>query len=207
MAPLSRAKDPVRFAHLRCAMSGDRELVKKLLSGDEAAFDRFVGDYYPRLYRFAFRRLKGNTSLALDVVQSTFQKVIPRLGSWRAEASLFSWMCGFCRFEIAAVWRGDKETVPEDDPAVRAALDSLTALEDSPEREYQRKELGRVVRVALDHLPRHYADALEWKYIGELSVKEIAERLRTTPKAAESLLTRARQAFRDAFAELEGGTA
>jgi RNA polymerase sigma-70 factor, ECF subfamily len=187
-------------------MREDRKLVKQLLSGDEAAFDRFVGDYYPRLYRFAFRRLRGNTDLALDVVQSTFQKVIPRLGSWRAEAALFSWMCGFCRFEIAAVWKGHGEIVPEDDPAVRAALDSLPALEDSPEREYERRELGRAVRIALDHLPRRYADALEWKYMGGHSVNEIAERLRTTPKAAESLLTRARQAFRDAFAELVART-
>ena len=143
---------------------------------------------------------------ALDVVQSTFQKVVPKLGSWRGEASLFSWMCGFCRFEIAAVWRGEGPEIADDDPAVRAVLDSLPALEETPEREYERKELGRVVRIALDHLPRHYVSALEWKYLGGLSVHEIAGRLAMTPKAAESLLTRARQAFRDAFTELAGRT-
>ena len=40
---------------------------------------------------------------------------------------------------------------------------------------------------------------LEWKYIDSLSVNEIASRLGTTTKAAESLLTRARNAFREAF--------
>ena len=42
-----------------------------------------------------------------------------------------------------------------------------------------------------------YGDALEWKYVQGLSVKEIAARLNLGAKAAESLMTRARQAFRD----------
>jgi DNA-directed RNA polymerase specialized sigma24 family protein len=60
--------------------------------------------------------------------------------------------------------------------------------------------------VALDHLSPHYGEegqALEWKYLDGLSVKEIAARLRLAPKAAESLLTRARRAFRDGFSTSE----
>lgn len=185
-------------------MDAEADLVKRLLSGDGAAFDPFVADYYPRLYRFAYRRVAGNRDLALDIVQATFEKVIPRLSSWRGEAPLFSWMCGFCRFQIAAVRKEQQRELPEDEPNVRAALDSLTAL-DSPEHDLQRKELGRVVRMVLDHLPRHYDKVLEWKYIAGLSVNEIAQRLSVTSKAAESLLSRAREAFRDAFTELAGG--
>jgi RNA polymerase sigma-70 factor (ECF subfamily) len=185
-------------------MNGDSELVKRLLAGDEAAFDRFIGDYYPRLYRFAYRRVGGNRDVALDMVQSTFEKAIPRLASWRGEAPLFSWMCGFCRFEIGRVWKERERELPEDAPDVRAVLDSLVALDASPEREVELKELGRAVRLALDHLPRHYNAALEWKYVTGLSVKEIAERLSMTTKATESLLTRARQAFRESFAALAG---
>jgi RNA polymerase sigma-70 factor (ECF subfamily) len=56
------------------------------------------------------------------------------------------------------------------------------------------------VRSTLDHLPGRYGDVLEWKYLQDLSVNEIAERLGVGYKAAESLLTRARAAFRDGFA-------
>ncbi len=185
-------------------MIDDRELVRRLLRGDEAAFDRFVSDFYPRLYRFVYRRVGGNADTALDVVQATFAKVITRIASWRGEASLFSWMCGFCRFEIAAVWREEAHNVADDDPAVRAVLESLSSVQETPDLDYERKELGQAVRVALDHLPRRYAAALEWKYSSGLSVREIAERLAMTPKAVESLLTRARQAFREAFTELAG---
>ena len=46
--------------------------------------------------------------------------------------------------------------------------------------------------------------ALEWKYVDGLSVAEIGVRLGRSRKAAESLLDRARGAFRDAFAALAG---
>jgi RNA polymerase sigma-70 factor, ECF subfamily len=53
--------------------------------------------------------------------------------------------------------------------------------------------------VALDYLPAPYGDILEWKYLHDLSTSEIARRLGRSPKAAESLMTRARDAFREAF--------
>ena len=55
---------------------------------------------------------------------------------------------------------------------------------------------------ALDYLPSRYSQALEWKYCEGLSVNEIAERLEVGAKAAESVLSRARVAFREAFATL-----
>ena len=56
--------------------------------------------------------------------------------------------------------------------------------------------------MTVDALPSHYGDVLEWKYIDDLSVIEIAQRLAIGPKAAESLLTRAREAFRQTMLEL-----
>lgn len=188
----------------------DRALVARLIRGDEAAFDVFVGEFYPRLYRFAFTRVGRDPEAAQDVVQSTFEKVIPRLGSYRGEAALFTWLCGFCRFEVAAHWRRRGRREPEmqlveDLPQVRAALETLASTQDGPDVRAERRELGRLVRVALDHLPVRYGNALEWKYLEGLPVSRIADRMGISPKAAESLLTRARRAFRDGFAELLGG--
>ena len=185
--------------------SEDRELVDRLLRGDDHAFDSFVDEYYPRLYRFAYRRMGTDPDATQDIVQSTFEKLIPRLGSYRGEAALFTWMCGFCRFEILAHWRRHGRHAPEvelieDSPAVRAALESLAVDDGGIEAELERRALGRLVRVVLDFLPVRYGNALEWKYLQGLSVREVALRLSTSPKAAESVLTRARQAFRDGVA-------
>ena len=75
-----------------------------------------------------------------------------------------------------------------------------TLAADDPETGFERQELSRLVQVTLDHLPRRYGDALEWKYLDGLPVEEIASRLGVGYKAAESLLARARQAFREGFA-------
>jgi RNA polymerase sigma-70 factor (ECF subfamily) len=188
----------------------DRTLVASMMRGDERAFDAFVDEYYPRLYRFAHRRTGGDRQATQDIVQGTFEKAIAAISGYRGEAALFTWLCGICRHELAAHWkRTGRERVNvslvEDSPDVRAALESLAATEDGPEAQLVRKELARLVRVALDHLPLRYAKALEWKYIAGLPVVEIGSRLELSPKAAESLLTRARQSFRDSFGELVGG--
>ena len=187
----------------------DRSLIKRVLNGDAAAFDLLVDEYYPRLYRFAFSRLGSDHDATQDVVQTCFMKLLSKLGLYRGEASLYTWMCSFCRFEIAAHWRraGRRPEVElrDDSPDVRAALESLSALEGGIEDALEREDVGRLVRATLDVLPLRYCHALEWKYLHGSSVRDIAQRMGITPKAAESLLTRARQAFRDGFVTVSGG--
>lgn len=181
----------------------DKKLVNRLIKGDERAFDAFFASYFPRLYRFALGRVGGDGDLAEEAVQRALCKAIDKLQTYRAEAPLFSWLCTFCRHEIYALTvRGGREQVAlcEDDPSVRAALESLFAGADyDPELSASRGEVRRWVQVTLDHLPTLYGNILEWKYLHGLSVKEIAERIDRGPKATESLLTRSRQAFRDGF--------
>ncbi len=188
----------------------ERELIRRMLGGDGEAFDVFVDEYYPRLYRFAYPRVASNPDATQDVVQGTFEKVIPKLGYYRGEAAVFTWLCTFCRYEVAAYWRTRGRTAPEvelaeDSPDVRAALESLSALEEGPEEILEKRELARLVRVTLDQLPIRYGNALDWKYTHGLSVRDVAARLGVSEKAAESLLTRARAAFRDGFAAVVGG--
>ena len=188
--------------------SGDRAFCQRMLAGDESAFDEFFQGNFPALYRFAMARLNHNADAAEEVAQATLCAAISKLHTYRGEARLFSWLCTFCRHEISAYYkRNDRRptTVPlvEDDEEVSAALESLGAVAgDGPEEALERSEVARLVHVTLDRLPGRYADALEWKYVDGLTVDEIAGRLRLTPKATESLLTRARAAFRDGFSTL-----
>lgn len=187
---------------------GDKKLARRILDGDQASFDAFFAAYYPCLYRFALTRLDHDASLADDTAQVVLCQALSKLHTYRAEAPLFAWLCTFCRHEISKQRRarqraqGDKPLL-EDDPAVRAALDSLLAASGSdPDVEVYQAEIGRLVQVTMDHLPSLYADALEAKYVRDLSVNEIAELIGRSPKATESVLTRARSAFRDSFREL-----
>jgi RNA polymerase sigma-70 factor, ECF subfamily len=189
----------------------DKALVSRMLARDEAAFELFFDTYAPGLYRFAVARLKYDGDAAEEVVQATLCKAITKLATYRGEAALFTWLCTFCRHEISAHYDRLRRTAHEtplieETPDVRAALESLGAASaDGPDERLRRRELARLVQMTLDYLPDRYGDALEWKYIQELSVQEIALRLTVSPKAAESLLSRAREAFRDAFAAVHAG--
>ena len=178
-----------------------------MLAGDDPAFDEFFEGHFPGLYRFAMTRLNHDEDAAEEVAQATICKAITKLATYRGEAALFTWLCTFCRHEISAYYRRNKMqarhvNLIEDTPEIRAALESSSGMLEGPEAALDRAEIGRLVQVALDQLPSHYGSALEWKYLEGSSVKEIATRLQLSPKAAESLLTRAREAFRDGFTTL-----
>lgn len=186
----------------------DRRLARQILAGDEAAFQRFFDENYARLYRFALGRLQADESTAEDIVQQSFSKALQKLGSYKGESQLHTWLCAICRNDIADWYRkqGRQEeriVLAEDLPGIRAAIDSFRAPEsDDPLRDYQRTEAARLIQVALDRLPPKYGNALEWKYVEGYSSQEIADRLQIGREAAQSLLARAKRAFAEVYGEL-----
>ena len=187
----------------------DLALARRMLAGDESALNEFFAEFLPRLYRFALVRLSGNDDAAEEVVQATMTKAVLKLQTYRGEAALFTWLCTLCRHEISDRRErtgivGQHVSLIDDEPDTRAALEALAAsTRDDPEAQLRRREISHLVQVTLDHLPGHYGDALEWKYLHGLSVQEIADRLGLGYKATESLLTRARQAFREGFPQYD----
>jgi RNA polymerase sigma-70 factor (ECF subfamily) len=187
------------------AASTDTQLLARLRAGDEAAFTAFFHDYFPRLHRFVLPRVGRDAALAEELSQQVLARAMPRLHAFRGEASLFTWLCQIARHELADYWqrRGrDAEQFKQfdDDESLRAALESLEGPEAlQPEAVHSQVQLARLVQVALDHLPPHYAAILEWQYIDGLSVQQIAARQGQTLIAAQSALARARRAFQDVF--------
>ena len=184
----------------------EKLLVKRMLAGEERAFDEFFRELFPRLYRFVATRTGGDGDLAEDIVQAAMSKAVTRLDTWRGDGALFTWLCTFCRHELSAHFRkaGPRREVALDGASeVQGALTELARQAESPEMAAERDEQQRAIREILDAIPSKYADALEWKYVDGCSVQEIAARLGVSEKAAESVMTRARNAFRDAYEEQE----
>lgn len=189
----------------------DKRTVKKLLSGDEAAFDSFFEENYARLYRFALVRLSDDPDAAREIAQIVLSKAVQKLHTYRAESALFTWLCAICRNEVSD-WLSKQGryrqhiVLTEDYPEIQAAVDSFqTPLAENPEAQYQRLEKLRLIQVALDRLPPKYGDVLEWKYVEGHSVREISTRLNMGYEATQSLIARAKRAFADVYATLVEG--
>jgi len=189
---------------------GDLDLVQRMLSGEEGAFTSFFNDYFPRVYRFALPRLSGDPDTGKEVAQATLVKAIRSLTQYRGEAALFTWVCQICRNEVIDHLRSRRQREQrvvsiEDSIRARSAFESTRAPAlDEPMRHYTHEQMRQLVHDVLDGLPAHYGDVLEWKYIEGRSVAEIAALLGVGAAAAQSLLARARVAFRDALEGIAG---
>jgi RNA polymerase sigma-70 factor, ECF subfamily len=175
-------------------------------AGERRAFNEFFATCAPRLAAFAARRSGQDIASLEDIVQNTLIKAMRNLESYRGEAALMTWLTGICRRELADAHRK---------AARRPGHDSLDAVDAStftvpqlrvPERKEPAGEVDDALRReaivrTLNALPERYALALEAKYADGLSVDDVARLLGLTPIAAQSLLARAREAFRDHFRE------
>ena len=192
-------------------VSEEQRLIERMIAGEQGAFDDFFNRFFDRLYRFALQRVGHDTQAAEDAVLQTLCRAMQKIKLYRGEAALFTWLCQICRNTIADSFRSSDplraEAVPfEDNDEIRAALESLSALPvDDLEQGLFGEQINHLVHIVLDHLPTRYGEVLELKYIQGLSVKEIAAATHTRPKAIESLLARARVAFRDGITALGEG--
>jgi len=186
----------------------DRKLVKRLLAGDEPAFQQFFDENFSRLYRFALARTSHDQEIAKEIVQAALSRALTKAHTYRGESALFTWLCAICRNEITDWMRRNARyrehiVLTEDYPEIQAAVDSFLAPEsEDPGRHYQKYQASRLIQVALDKLPPKYGDVLEWKYIEGFSVKEIALKMDLSPTAVQSLLARAKIAFKEMYSTL-----
>jgi RNA polymerase sigma-70 factor, ECF subfamily len=194
-------------------LADESELIRRMLAGEQRAFDAFFDGHFGRLFRFALPRLGGDVEATREVVQSTLGKAMRKLACYRGEAALFTWLCQICRREVVDHLRShrrhaDRIVLIDDQPDLRAAIESIEAPEEYDlVKTHGRAEVGRLVQAVLDRLPSRYGDALEWKYVEGHSVEEIGQRLGIGHAAAQSLLARARTAFRDALERVFGAAA
>jgi RNA polymerase sigma-70 factor (ECF subfamily) len=179
----------------------DRRLVRALLKNDQRAMHAFYDEYFPKLYRYAARRLRTPQDID-EVVQRVLTNAARRIETYRGDATLLTWLVQICRNEVSKHYklsaREDATTTFLDDDVLRAVVESLEApVADEPEFAARNSELVAMVQMVLEHLPGRYADALELKYLDGFSSKEIAGRLGIGDEAVQSLLARARRSFRE----------
>jgi RNA polymerase sigma-70 factor (ECF subfamily) len=182
----------------------DQKQVERLLAGDERAFREFFDEYFDRLYRFALSRARNNPNLAEEAAQRALCRAVRKLDNFRGESSLFSWLAGICRNELADLFEisnrdAARQVSLDSDPSgQRAAQQYAADLQHEPEEQTASDERTDQIETILRQLPGRYGEVLRWKYLDDLSTEEIAVKLSVSYDAAQSSLQRARAAFKSA---------
>lgn len=134
-----------------------------------------------------------------EILQDTFLSAFDSLPLYRGESSVSTWLISIARHEVADFYRKRyiRQAVEKTAPLFENMMSEIM----SPEFVMEKKKIERRFFATYRGLSRQYQDILSYRYELSMSVKEIAERMDLSFKATESLLYRARLAFREAYEE------
>jgi RNA polymerase sigma-70 factor (ECF subfamily) len=173
----------------------ERLLRAAVLAGDEQAWRLWYDECFTGLHLYALWRCAGLRDRAEEIVQETWLTAVQRIRAFDPEAGSFAnWLRGIAANHLRNAFRRELRRRQVLSLPGHSGLDAgLTQMET--------REQAERVAIALSTLPGHYEAVLRAKYLDQKSMAEIALERGESLKAVESLLTRAREAFRHAFAQ------
>jgi RNA polymerase sigma factor (sigma-70 family) len=155
---------------------GDLDLMLRVRKGDDDAFRRLFDHYAPTAKALAMRVVR-QSHLAEEIVQEAF------LAVWRnpdgydeQRGSVRSWLMGMVHHRAVDAVRREEAQRRRAEDAVSEARDDQPDHADQVADDLVRPEERRLVRAALDELPREQREVLEMMYFDGLSQSGVAEK-------------------------------
>ncbi len=182
----------------------DRQLVARLQARDESAVHELAERYGSRIYQLALRQMK-NREDAEEVTQDVLMKVYRKIGAFRGDSALSSWVyritfnTAMSRLRTSRLARAaqqhDRNREDEDDTlrTVREPAD----WSHMPDEDLLRAQLRRAVVAAIQELPEIYRVPVVLRDIEGLSTEEASTRLHVKDQTLKSRLHRGRLMLRE----------
>lgn len=148
------------------------------------------GDALPHVYGYLLARC-GRRVLAEDLTSETFLAAAAACRRHPAPAMSTGWLVGIARHKLVDHWRAAER----EQRGLRAVEDLGEPLDDPWEEHVD----AVVAREVLDTQTAQHRAVLTLRYLDGLPVPEVARAVGRTVPATESLLTRARAAFRRSY--------
>ena len=187
------------MAHAVEAWSDDGELIEAILGGSREHFDLLYQSYFPRVYRFALKRL-GDPGEAEDVAQEVFMTVFRALSSFQGNSTLLVWIFGITRNTVNRRFRGRRPRLECLDDRAR----EVAGQEAPPDRAADaRRILERCEEVIEKELTPLQRRIFHLKHLRRQSIRNIAEGLGKSEDAVKANLYRMRRALLEAAPDLE----
>ena len=174
----------------------DEQLMLRVGEGDKGAFDEIVRRYSSKMVNLAYQ-ITGDRELAEDIGQETFLRAYRSAARYRQISKFSTWLytiaINLCRNELRR--RKFKvyslEGMAERDEGDKLRID-IADEKAKPDRDMERKEIGILVRQAVDKLPEKFREPLVLRDIQELAYEEISEILGLPEGTVKSRINRGR---------------
>lgn len=155
--------------------------------------ENFYKKYFLGIKKFVSRKI-DDENVVEELTNDILMAGMSSLSTFNGKSSEFSWLCSIAKHKIIDYYRKKKlKTI------LFSAMPSFEEIADqalTPERDCLKNELKSEIEKTFQELKEDYKKIIRLKYVDGLKVQEIAKIFKTSIKATESILIRAKTKFR-----------
>ena len=178
----------------------DVQLIRKILSGDDAAFGILVGKYQKNVHALIWRKI-GDYHYAEDIMQDTFLQAYRKLSTLKNPNQFAGWLYVIAN-RLCIDWLRRQNRIWKQQPTMQSL--EGTRLEEIEQSSYahhiseQRmtestEHCHALVQKLLEKLPENERMVVTLYYLDEMSTKEIGKSMGVSVNTLASRLHRARK--------------
>ena len=165
----------------------DRELVDRVLEGDNTAFEYLFNRYRDAIRRLFVQRL-GGANDADDLLQETFIKVYINIHRYSADYTFGQWVYTIARNTFIDYVRKRQDDLPIDEKFSSPASNTPT-----PEESVINSQQRHQIELCIARLPENYRRLIRMRFFDEYSYEEIAVKLSLPLGTVKTQIHRARE--------------
>jgi len=162
------------------------EIIESCRLGDRDAFRALYDLYKDRVYSISLYFFHGNRTVASDVTQQVFLKVMTSIQQFRGDAEFSTWLYRLVVNACMDVARSRKSDAISAD---RSRMEAFAA-PGSQEEDYANAQMANSVRAAVSVLPPKFRIAVLLRYFEDLSYEQMAKALHCSMGTVASRLSR-----------------
>ncbi len=188
----------------------EAESIRRILAGEKHLFHELIRPCERSIYFLLLSILKNQTDVE-DVAQETVIKVYQNLDKFRGDAQFRTWVLsiarneGLGRLRKIGSRREDSLDAETDESSGDYTPAILTSWREIPAEALEQKELGAILRKAIEGLPEIYRNIVMLRDIEEMDIRQTATVLGISEASVKVRLHRARALLQRRLApELKG---
>lgn len=175
----------------------ERELVQKILRGDEAAKTQFFVTHREKLYRNCVYLLGYQDPEAEDVVQETFMTAFEKLHEFEFRSSLSTWITQICIYKCHNRYRQRAKLVSQEHGELDLLLRSAAKdRQEAGDREQEKRYKLGIIEKCLAKIGQECREIVQLREMQELSYIEIGKALKMPMGTVMSRLSRCKKALK-----------
>ena len=174
-------------------VDSDVQLIRRILSGDDAAFSTLVQKHQKSVHALVWRKI-GDFHIAEEITQDTFLRVYKSLATLK-DPNLFAGWLYVIANRLCINWSEKNNTVIQslEDTPIEEIEESTYTRYLSEQREVEASDYHcEIVQKLLQKLPESERTVVTLYYLGEMTAKEIAKFLGVSVNTIKSRIRRAR---------------